>query len=89
MHWKVSCNKVNFLLTIYIIFLYVYNVYNFVVAADVEETDQGDTDSFVQPHITSAALKMQLTLRSMIDLGIITLYSTSQFGIPQVVLKLP
>ena len=39
--------------------------------AEVEETDEDDdeTDSIEQPRITSTALKMQMTLRSMLDLG--------------------
>lgn len=38
--------------------------------AEVEETDEDDeTDSEEQPRITSTALKMQMTLRSMLDLG--------------------
>ena len=39
--------------------------------AEVEETDQDETDSLEQPRITSTALKMQMTLRSMIDLGML------------------
>ena len=39
------------------------------VLAKVEETDEDEIDSVEQPRITSTALKMQMTLRSMIDLG--------------------
>ena len=40
-----------------------------IIIAEVEETDKDETDSVEQPRITSTALKMQMTLRSMLDLG--------------------
>lgn len=43
----------------------------YCIVAEVEETDQDETDSLEQPRITSTALKMQMTLRSMIDLGML------------------
>lgn len=39
------------------------------IIADVQETDQDEADSSEQPRVTSTALKMQMTLRSMLDLG--------------------
>lgn len=49
--------------------MYVYCIFHHVVD-EIQETDEDDeTDSVEQPRITSTALKMQMTLRSMIDLG--------------------
>ena len=44
-----------------------YFIYHII--AGFQETDQDETDLLEQPRITSTALKMQMTLRSMIDLG--------------------
>ena len=52
-------------------YVHVYNLSYIYLCriAEVQETDQDETDSCEQPRITSTSLKMQMTLRSMIDLG--------------------
>ena len=55
----------------YVLFIKYMIICLCCIIAAVEETDQDETDSIEQPRITSTALKMQMTLRSMIDLGML------------------
>lgn len=71
LHWKVKLNNTFAQMFTSVFALYISKHMCLChIIAEAQETDQDETDSPEQPRINSTALKMQMTLRSMLDLGI-------------------